>query len=320
MRLQVGDMFGGMAGWAVAVEGIDALELVIAANHNDHAVAAYRANHPRVRVEQQDLQQADFRRWPRLDVLLGSPACQGHSRNSSRGGTGQRGTAPKHDADRSTAFAVLTCAEVHRPRVVVVENVPEMRKWVLYRTWMQGLRDLGYTTTEMVLDAADYGVPQERLRLFVIATLDGHKRRFEHEPPKQPRIPARAIVDLRRRDGWKLVRHAAAGVQARVARARAGRFPTGPFITNNVTNHPGRSLDRPLGTITTAPAHWGVVRPSPRGDEYRWLSIQELRAACDFAPTYWLPATQKHATRLLGNCVPPGLGRAVLRHALGAAA
>jgi DNA (cytosine-5)-methyltransferase 1 len=307
------DMFAGVGGWTEAAESLG-LQVVVAANHNPVAVAAHQANHPRVRHVQQDLQQADFRQWPRHDVLLSSPACQGHSQAATNGGGPRRGTAPKHDADRSTAWAVVTCAEVHRPPVVLVENVPEMRSWVLYGAWAGAFADLGYCRHELLLDAANYGVPQERRRLFVVFTLDA--RPDLGPPPVQPRIPARAIVDLRRRAGWKPVRLAAPGVRSRCATGRAN-FPAGPFVTHSVTAHPGRSLDRPLGTVTTVPGHWGLVRASSGGDEYRLLTIDELRAAMGFRPGYWLPPTQKDATRLLGNAVPPPLGAAVLRHVLG---
>ena len=115
------------------------------------------------------------------------------------------------------------------------------------------------------------------------------------EVPTQPRIPVADVVDLRRGE-WQRVCWAADGVQQRAARARAGRHPSGPFVTQNTTDHPGRSLDRPLGTVTTAPGHWGLVRPGHRGDEYRLFERAELRAACGFRPNYWLPATQRRET------------------------
>jgi DNA (cytosine-5)-methyltransferase 1 len=304
------DLFAGLGGWTEAAE-IVGLRVAMAANHSEHAIAAHRVNHPRVRHVQQDLQQADFHSWPFADVLLGSPACQGHSQAATNGGGPRRNTAPKHDRDRNTAWAVVTCAEVQRQRTVVVENVPEMQSWVLYRAWTQALRDLGYHLTSAVLDAADYGVPQHRKRLFVVGSLD---RAIEIAPPKLAPIPARSFVDLRR-GVWRPVRSTAPGVRSRCAAGR-NNIPHGPFITHSVTDHPGRSIARPLGTVTTVPGHWGVVRPGAHGDEYRLLTLDELRAAMGFRADYWLPPTQKIATRLLGNAVPPPLGAAVLRHVL----
>lgn len=311
-EIEAGDMFAGLGGWTEAAESLG-VRVVIAANHSADAIAAHSANHPHVQHVRQDLQQADFRRWGRLGLLLGSPACQGHSQAATCGGGPRRNTAPKHDRDRNTAWAVTTCAEVQRPPTVVVENVPEMQSWVFFKRWLGCFEDLGYHVTTAVLDAADYGVPQHRKRLFVVCSLN---RKIMIDPPKQPQIHARSFVDVRR-GVWRPVKDTAPGVRQRCMTGRAN-IPNGPFITHSVTGHPGRLMDRPLGTVTTVPGHWGVVRPGPRGDEYRLLTLDELRAAMGFRRDYWLPRTQKVATRLLGNAVPPPLGAAVLRQVLAA--
>ena len=58
---------------------------------------------------------------PQHDLLISSPACQGH--------TQARGTdKPHHDASRATAWCVVNIAEVTRPATLVVENVPGLRR------------------------------------------------------------------------------------------------------------------------------------------------------------------------------------------------
>jgi DNA (cytosine-5)-methyltransferase 1 len=118
------DLFAGAGGFSEGAR-MAGVSVAWAANHWAEAVRWHACNHPGATHACQDLQQADFRDAPPHDVLLASPACQGHSR--------ARGTdRPHHDAQRSTAWAVVTCAEVHRPPVVVVENVPEFADWTLY--------------------------------------------------------------------------------------------------------------------------------------------------------------------------------------------
>jgi DNA (cytosine-5)-methyltransferase 1 len=70
----------------------------------------------------------------------------------------------------------------------------------------------------------------------------------------------------------------------------------------------GRSIDRPIGTITTR-ARWGVVD----GDLMRMVSAAESRAFMGFPASYLLPASGTEAMHLLGNAVPPPLAAAVLR-------
>jgi DNA (cytosine-5)-methyltransferase 1 len=54
--------------------------------------------------------------------------------------------------------------------VVLVENVPEFRQWVLFPAWAAAMAALGYTASPHVVDAADFGTPQNRVRLFMVFT------------------------------------------------------------------------------------------------------------------------------------------------------
>src|SRR5690606_1820774 len=151
------DLFAGAGGFTEGARRAG-VRVLWAANHWPAAVAVHAENHPEVAHSCQDLQQADFTAVPAHDILLASPSCQGHSR--------ARGTdKPRHAAARATAWAVVTAAELHRPRVAVVENVREWADWCLWPAWCQAMAALGYTLAPHVLNSADYGVPQERWRL-----------------------------------------------------------------------------------------------------------------------------------------------------------
>lgn len=312
------DLFAGGGGFTEAAELAD-LRVAWAANHCPVAVRWHTANHPSVAHSCQDLQQADFRTIPRHGVLLASPACQGHSQAASAVGVGNRGSTPAHDAARATAWAVLTCAEVHRPDLVIVENVLRLRAWILWPAWCAAWDALGYHRRELVLDAADFGTPQNRVRLFVVlsrsSTLDSLHNVVDRN--RTPTLPASSVVDVDGGDGWHLVTDKPAGVQARVRKARR-RLPRGPFLTQHVTGHPGRELDRPIGTITTK-HQWAIVRPTRRGDEVRMLNAREHACGQGFRRSYRLPDETTHAVRLVGNAVPPELGRVVIASAREAA-
>src|SRR4051812_4600733 len=108
MSITAIDLFAGAGGFTcgAAMAGIDVLW---AANHWPAAVAVHAANHPRTEHACQDLQQMDWSRVPSHHLLLASPCCQGHSKARGRDG-------PHSDLSRSTAWAVVSCAEYHRPR------------------------------------------------------------------------------------------------------------------------------------------------------------------------------------------------------------
>lgn len=297
--LRAVDLFAGLGGFTCGAKAAG-VDVVWAANHWDLAVETHAANHPDVTHVCQDLHQADWSAVPKHDVLLASPACQGHSRARGK-------DRVHHDATRSTAWAVVSCAEAHQPRLVLVENVPEFASWSLYPAWTQAMQALGYTLSPHVLDSADYGVPQNRRRLILIGTRSRKPLLLRpRESAAQPSI--RPHVELfRGRSGWRVIDGTlAASTQARIAHGREvhGRQFLISYYGNTLT---GRSLDRPIGTITTRD-RWAVVD----GNRMRMLSAQECRAAMGFPADYRLPESATKAKHLLGNAVTPPLVTEVL--------
>jgi DNA (cytosine-5)-methyltransferase 1 len=290
------DLFSGAGGFSTGARMAGA-QVIWAANHWPLAVQYHAANHPDAAHACQDLQQADFREAPAHDLLLASPSCQGHSKARGK-------ERPHHDAQRATAWAVVTCAEVHRPPVVLVENVREWADWVLWPAWCAAMHALGYALAPMVVDAADHGVPQHRLRLFVVATRS--RAPLALDLPKREHAPAASVIDFDA-GRWSAVRKPGRSPRT-LARIEAGRRSHGPrFVApyyGNGSGKTGRSLDRPLGTITTVD-RWAVID----GERMRMLTADECRAAMGFPAGYRLPATHKEAVHLLGNAVVPPVAR-----------
>lgn len=298
------DLFAGLGGFSTGAT-LAGVDVAWAANHWPLAVEYHARSHPGAAHACQDLHQADWTRVPRHDLLLASPCCQGHS--PSRGKD-----KPHHDASRSTAWAVLGCADVHRPAMVVVENVPEFRLWTLYRTWCAGFEALGYQLQEHILDAADHGVPQHRERLFVVASRRPLPRL---DWPRRAYVPARTIIEWDRHPWTRVDRPGrAAATLARIERGRAAFGDTflAPFYGSG-SGLTGRSLDRPLGTVTTLD-RWALID----GDRMRMLQPSELRAAMGFPEGQPLPPTRRAAIKLLGNAVCPPVAADVIRAAVAA--
>ena len=287
------DLFAGAGGFSTGA-AMAGCQVVWAANHWPLAVQYHAANHPDTEHACQDLQQADFTAVPRHDILLASPACQGHSpaRGKER---------PHHDAQRATAWAVVTCAELHRPPVVVVENVPAFaERWVLYPAWCAAMHALGYAMAPMVLDAADHGVPQHRRRLFVVATRSRHP--IELSLPQRQHRPAAEVISLNA-GRWSCIERPGRSPRtlSRIADGR-GRFGDqflAPYYGSG-SGETGRSLDRPIGTLTTR-ARWAVIN----GDRMRMVTAAEGRDLMGFPPDYRLPANEAQAWHLIGNAVSP---------------
>ncbi len=298
------DLFAGFGGFTLGAEAAG-VNVVYAANHWPVAVQVHSKNHPRAAHECQDLRQADWTKLPDFDLLLAAPACQGHSTAS------QPKRRQYHDAMRATAWAVVDCADVTRPRALVVENVPSFRQWGLYPIWRQALATLGYTVTEHVINAAAYGVPQRRERLFLVGMRDG--RKFEAPAPSGSEVPFSECIDWLA-PGWRPITAARPGARARIdaAQARLGS----KCLVQHTTGHRGISLDEPIRTITTKD-QWIVVC----GDAYRPLLLREYARGMSFPDSYWWPEglPRNTVTKGLGNAVCPLVGRKMVESVAAAA-
>lgn len=292
------DLFAGFGGFTAGAEAAG-VRVVYAANHWPLAVQTHALNHPGARHECQDLRQADWSALPAFDLLLSSPACQGHSRAS------QPKRRPHHDAMRATAWSIVDCADVTQPRAIVVENVLAFKAWRLYPTWRQALETLGYRLTELLVDAARHGVPQRRRRLFVVA-LRGRKTLHFASPLRAETAFESCLHDLDP-GGWKPVDRAMPGARARIrlAQAKSGRR----CLVQHVTGHPGVPLDQAIRTITTKD-HWILVD----GDAYRGLTARELLRGMSFPDSYELPdAPRTHLIKGIGNAVAPLVARDLIQ-------
>lgn len=291
------DLFAGAGGFSLGAT-MAGCDVVWAANHWPLAVEYHAANLPGTVHRCQDLHQADWTQVPAHDLLLASPACQGH--------TPARGKErPHHDAARSTAWAVVSALECHRTPVAIVENVPAFCRWTLYEAWCQALRALGYAIAPHVVDCADLGVPQNRARVFVVLTRSRHPVTLTL--PRLSHVPAASFVAFDR-GRWSPVNRPgrAAATLRRIANGRAAHGDR--FLTSFYgQTRGGRSLTRPIGTITTRD-RWGVVD----GDRMRMLTVDEAREAMTFPADSILPANSRDAMHLLGNAVPPVAARHVI--------
>jgi len=284
------DLFAGAGGFSTGAT-MAGVNVVWAANHWPAAVQVHANNHPNTQHVCQDLQQADWTQVPAHDLLMASPACQGHSRARGK-------ERAHHDAQRATAWAVVSAAECHRPEAVLVENVPEYARWVLFPAWCAAMNALGYALSPMILDAADHGVAQHRRRLFVVGTRSKHP--VQLDLPRRPHIGSAQIIDFDM-GRWSAINKPGRS-QSTLARITEGRKAHGDrFLTAYYGNETGgRSLSRPVGTITTRD-RWAVID----GDRMRMLSVDECRKAMGFPSTYQLPTRAKDAVHMLGNAVVP---------------
>jgi DNA (cytosine-5)-methyltransferase 1 len=115
-----------------------------------------------------------------LDLLFGGPPCQAFSQIGKR--------LSLNDERGLLLFEMTRFAEAFRPRAILIEQVKGLLNAAdesghpgsVLAELLRRLDRLGYTTTFQVVNAADYGVPQLRQRVFFVCTRDG--KRFDFPP------------------------------------------------------------------------------------------------------------------------------------------
>lgn len=297
--MRAADLFAGAGGTSTGATAAG-VSIVAAVNHWPVAVASHAANHPDALHVCQDIASVDPCSLPAHELLLASPSCVGHTRARGK-------EQSHHDECRATADDVLRFAEANSPRVVIVENVPEMLRWARYRSWRMGWSDLGYRVSEQVLDAADVGVPQHRQRLFVVATRG--RRTIAVKPGTARHVTAREVLDLDA-GPWSDVSTWCERTRSRIAEGQR-EHGSDVLIPYYGSETGGRSSDRPIGTLTTVDRYALV-----RGDRGRMLSVAELKRLSSFPESYALTGTKRDCVKQIGNSVPPLLAQHVVAEVL----
>lgn len=305
------DIFSG-AGGSSAGARLAGVDMVGAIDMCPVATDTYRTNFPKAEVVTGRLEQLDLaslrKRIRDIDILLASPECTNHSC--------AKGAAPRDESSRATALYVVEYARAFRPRWIVLENVVHMRPWSRYGELKRGLQVLGYSVSEQVLDASDYGVAQTRRRLFLVCDRKSAPALVHGKRPG-PKRSARSILDTL--GTWPTTPlsngRRAQGTLARAERAFKFLGSNEAFLVvyyGSDGSGGWQPLTRPLRTITTVD-RFALVEPTPAGPTMRMLQVPELQRAMGFDEDYRMDVgTRRDRVRLLGNGVcPPVMARVV---------
>lgn len=185
MKYSVVDLFCGAGGLSkgfmdagfdvkLGIDWDDAALTTFGNNHGDaEAIKLDLFNLDNVSVIKEKLKEKNV---DQLDVLIGGPPCQGFSLAGNRIESDERNTLYK---------AMVKTAELLKPRVVLLENVPGMLK--LYEGKVkdkifEDFETLGYTMNVKVLYAPEYGIPQIRKRAIFVGLLNNTEK-FEYPDP-----------------------------------------------------------------------------------------------------------------------------------------
>ncbi len=340
------DLFAGAGGMSLgaAQAGID---VALAVELDPHACSTYSLNHSRTRVFNDDVRSLtshrlrQFREKRNPMVVFGGPPCQGFSYSNLR----------TRSADNPENWLFLEFVRVVRtlsPDWIVFENVRgivDTANGVFLEEVVDRLERLRYTLSYGLLNAMDYGVPQDRARFFLVGSRDGRKLKMPRRRPGEPPNVRQAIGDLPELQNgasvsWMPYRSVRPSAYARRMRGRLQNSPN-HLVTRNADSIIRRYRYVPQGgNWEDIPArlmknyqdrsrcHTGIYRrlrshsPSVvignyrknmliHPDQDRGLSVREAARIQSFPDWYEFHGSIGFQQQQVGNAVPPLLAKAV---------
>ncbi len=174
LEFHVVDVFAGAGGMSLGFAQAGA-EIVSAIEVDRWASETFAANHPQTRIITDDIRNPDLVPGDVVSTppiaLIGGPPCQGFSHSNTK-------NRDPRDPRNSLFMDFVRWAEALKPRICVIENVRGLMtaKNCSGRPVLELIHEsfarIGYHSKDRLLDAVDYGVPQQRERLFVVAFRD----------------------------------------------------------------------------------------------------------------------------------------------------
>ena len=288
--LQIADLFCGAGGSTTGIrQAVTRMGLkanILAINHWEVAIRTHSANNDGVEHLCESVDHIDPTKiipGQELDLLWASPSCTHHS--VARGGR------PRCEQQRAPAWIIPFWLENLKVKRLIVENVPEFQNWgpldddghpvkeakgETFKAFIAAIRSLGYTVEWRVLNAANYGDPTIRRRLFIQA-IKGSGRQIQwpnithaesqfnvHGLPKWR--PARDIID------WSIPGTSIFNRKKPLADATIKRIAVGiekywgdyakPFLAVLHGTSTVASIDDPLQAVLGS-AHHALIEPVP---------------------------------------------------------
>lgn len=363
-HVAVVDMFSGAGGLSFGLDSVPGMAVVGAFERNPWAIETHRANIPGA-VLAGDVQEVDSfapvlkeQGIRRVDLLAGGPPCQGFSRLGKgalrrlalEDGRGVDRSDPRNWLFREFMRAVIELT----PKVVLIENVPEMANQDFVMEEIRRIfADLDYWMDYRVLSAEEYGVPQRRRRLFIVAGRIPQEA-FSWPTPSSRRYTVRdAIADLPEIPDGHLVEEVRRPSPERsssyVQEMRKGlRGHAALVVWDHVTrahrddDRIAFSIMKPGDRYTDLPAELRRYRDDIFTDKYhrmlwdepawtvtahlakdgykyihpgqsRTISVREAARLQSFPDRFRFAGARTHRFAQIGNAVPPKLAEALGR-------
>lgn len=330
-KLTAIDLFAGCGGLTLGLKQAG-FKVLGAVEVNDLAAETFRRNHRSTKLWQEDIRALPAIRAARelnlargeLDLLAGCPPCQGFSSvrtlNGKRRATG---------LNSSLVMEFLRWVRVLRPKAVLVENVPGLaRNWRL-REFKRSLRKLGYRLSVEVRDAQEFGVPQRRRRMILLAHLDEQPSRVKGlegsqtvrdaigslPNPGKSGDPCHDAPESRQRHVMDLIRSIPRDGGSRSSLGHAKQLACHKKTDGFKDVYGRMKWDSVAPTITggcVSPSKGRFLHPT----QNRAITLREAALLQGFPRRYFISLQQGKgaAAQMIGNAFPPAFARAQATH------
>ena len=266
-----------------------------------------------------------------IKVLVGCAPCQPFSSHTNKNRS--RSYTNKSD-DCSLLLEFFRIVKKCRPDIISIENVVGLKKHDVFNIFLNYLKKMGYRTSVKIVSCPEYGIPQTRKRLVLLASMFGE---IELIPPTHKSKSDWPTVECFIK-GMPSLKH---GTQSKTDSCHLSLKLNGRNIERIKQSKPGGSWsdwdkglvsdchkksyypapygrmrwDRPAPTITTQFCYYSTGRfghPS----QNRAISLREGALLQTFPPTYQFqnkvsPLTPRQIARHIGNAVPVKLGEVI---------
>lgn len=330
------DLFSGCGGMSLGFE-MAGFQPILAIDNWSDALRTYQVNNPGVPVLEADLMslevEAVARDCPRPTMIIGGPPCQGFSISGKR---------DPNDPRNILYQSFVNFVDLLRPKFFVMENVPNMASMgegVILRAAVEEFEALGYKVSSQTLLASDFGVPQNRRRLFVVGVASDCK--FEFPRPifglNTPKVSTSdAISDLTEDsldDGMPYPTPPLTNYQRKIRKGSSAIW------NHQITSHTQKTIDTIAlvpdgGNYKNLPEHlqgtrrvhiawtrYSSTKPSHTIDtghrhhfHYRFNRIPTVRESArlqSFPDSFRFSSSRTSQYKQVGNAVPPLLALAV---------
>ena len=170
------DLFSGIGGFHQSLKNvIPSSKCVMASDIDEKARITYEANHKLTPLG--DIEKIDIGKIPAFELICGGFPCQAFS-------IAQWKDKKAFDDPRGTLFfEILKVIDVHKPKCILLENVANLRtinNGIVFQTMLNSLRSRGYKVSHELLSPHQFGIPQNRQRVYIVATMSAET--FDFDP------------------------------------------------------------------------------------------------------------------------------------------